>query len=391
MSKVVFFSIPAYGHTNPTLPLVEELVKRGEEVIYYSTNEFKEKILATGAEYRAYVFSGHDYDSHHSGKNLSFLYYLMIKITVDQLDVLLDAIQDLKPDYIIHDAICAWGRYVAAVCKIPAISSITTFALYEKGISIKKVLQFFKDSGLQGVKNILSARKMQRALFKKYGVQPRSFVETMMNEEGLNIVYTSEAFQPNEQLFDKQQYAFIGPSITERKNDVDKTNYASLSHPLVYLSMGTIWNGIIRIDEIIHALASCGYSVVVSGIDTDTDNPYGKNVILRKYVNQIEVLKHCDVFITHGGMNSVSEALYWGVPLCIHPFQTEQAIVADRVVELGCGLKIDGFDPHTVLEMVSVLQQDNTYKANCEIIASSFRQAGGVKAGVDRILAYVNH
>ena len=44
MSKIVFFCIPAHGHTNPTLGVVRELVERGNEVLYYSYNSFKDKI-----------------------------------------------------------------------------------------------------------------------------------------------------------------------------------------------------------------------------------------------------------------------------------------------------------------------------------------------------------
>ena len=44
MSKIVFFCIPAHGHTNPTIEVVRELVDRGNEVVYYSFNEFKDKI-----------------------------------------------------------------------------------------------------------------------------------------------------------------------------------------------------------------------------------------------------------------------------------------------------------------------------------------------------------
>ncbi|MFN1913484.1 hypothetical protein ACK2IE_09085 [Clostridioides difficile] len=51
MSKIVFFSIPAYGHTNPTIEVVRELVDRGNEVLYYSFNEFKDKIEGAGAKF----------------------------------------------------------------------------------------------------------------------------------------------------------------------------------------------------------------------------------------------------------------------------------------------------------------------------------------------------
>lgn len=51
MSKIVFFCIPAYGHTNPTLPVVRELVQMGNEVYYYSFLEFKDRIEAAGAHF----------------------------------------------------------------------------------------------------------------------------------------------------------------------------------------------------------------------------------------------------------------------------------------------------------------------------------------------------
>jgi len=56
MSKIVFFSIPAHGHTNPTnptIPVVSELVNKGHDVWYYSFLEFKEKIENAGAKFIA--------------------------------------------------------------------------------------------------------------------------------------------------------------------------------------------------------------------------------------------------------------------------------------------------------------------------------------------------
>lgn len=51
MSKIAFFCIPVFGHTNPTLEVVKELIKRGNEVWYYSCNMMKERIEATGAKF----------------------------------------------------------------------------------------------------------------------------------------------------------------------------------------------------------------------------------------------------------------------------------------------------------------------------------------------------
>ena len=51
MATIVFFCIPAHGHTNPTLNVVRELVTRGNRVVYYSYDEFREKIEDAGAEF----------------------------------------------------------------------------------------------------------------------------------------------------------------------------------------------------------------------------------------------------------------------------------------------------------------------------------------------------
>jgi hypothetical protein len=41
MATILFFNQSEQGHINPTLPLVAELVRRGEQVIYYSLEAFK--------------------------------------------------------------------------------------------------------------------------------------------------------------------------------------------------------------------------------------------------------------------------------------------------------------------------------------------------------------
>ena len=54
MAKALFLGLPLHGHTNPSLPVVRELVQRGDEVVYYSADAFAAKIEHTGARYRPY-------------------------------------------------------------------------------------------------------------------------------------------------------------------------------------------------------------------------------------------------------------------------------------------------------------------------------------------------
>ena len=54
MSKIIFITPPAQGHFNPVLPVMRELVQRGERVICCNNEEFRPQIEKTGAEFRAY-------------------------------------------------------------------------------------------------------------------------------------------------------------------------------------------------------------------------------------------------------------------------------------------------------------------------------------------------
>ena len=50
MSKIVFFCIPAWGHTNPTVEVVRRLTSRGHQVRYSSFAPFRKKLEEAGAE-----------------------------------------------------------------------------------------------------------------------------------------------------------------------------------------------------------------------------------------------------------------------------------------------------------------------------------------------------
>jgi UDP:flavonoid glycosyltransferase YjiC (YdhE family) len=54
MDQIVYFSFPAAGHVNPTLPVMQELTRRSEHVIYFSRERFAAAVRATGADYRPY-------------------------------------------------------------------------------------------------------------------------------------------------------------------------------------------------------------------------------------------------------------------------------------------------------------------------------------------------
>ena len=116
MSKVLFLSIPANGHVNPTLGLVDGLVKRGEEVIYFSSDEFKERIENTGATFKSYgvdlkFLKGKRYPGDTDIDQVLNLINKGLNFSEKFLQSLLDQIKDMKFDYIIHSSNFPFGPY----------------------------------------------------------------------------------------------------------------------------------------------------------------------------------------------------------------------------------------------------------------------------------------
>ena len=54
MAKYVILVGPAYGHVNPTLAVAQELVRRGEQAVYYLTEAFRASVEVTGAAFQPY-------------------------------------------------------------------------------------------------------------------------------------------------------------------------------------------------------------------------------------------------------------------------------------------------------------------------------------------------
>lgn len=65
---------------------------------------------------------------------------------------------------------------------------------------------------------------------------------------------------------------------------------------------------------------------------------------------QVDILRRADAFVTHGGMNSISEGLYCEVPLVVVPQQIEQALNGRRVAEVGAGILLGDRPPYGSVE-----------------------------------------
>lgn len=386
MAKIVFFCIPAHGHTNPTLGVVRELVSLGHEVLYYSYNMLKEKIENTGAKF----VSCDDYDMEQKlspedgarlGKDLAFSTKILVDTTLALDDMVCSQIKELQPDCIVADSMAIWGKCVALKFGIPFISSTTTFAFNQHSAKIMKqsIGQIF---GM-----IFSMGKIQKDIIRlqNKGYPINNVLDIIKNDDNTDtIVYTSPEFQPCSETF-SDKYTFIGPSIRPITDEIVKTH-----KKLIYISMGTVINNNASFyHNCIKAFADTDFQVIMS-VGNLTDMTKFKNlpenISVYQNVDQIAVLSKADVFISHCGMNSVNESLYYGVPLVMFPQTPEQGGVANRVSQLKAGVMLKKNTVKNIQNAVKSLIDDGEYRKNAISISDGFKKCSGVKGAVEKIL-----
>ena len=130
-----------------------------------------------------------------------------------------------------------------------------------------------------------------------------------------------------------------------------------------------------------------GIEAVGEATDPAALGPLPAHITVRPRVDQLAVLARFHVFLSHCGMNSVSESLYLGVPLVLFPQQQEQALVARRAAQLGAGLLLKRAAPPAIrLSVLQVLGQPS-YTACARAMSADLRAAGGARLGAEKILS----
>ena len=385
MARIAFFCIPAHGHTNPTLGVVKELSARGHEVVYYSYKPFREKIEAAGANFVA--CDDFDAELHLTkeeaarlGSDLKLSTRVLVDTTLALDDLVCREMEVLQPDCIVADSMAVWGKAVAKKLGIPFVSSTTTFAFNKHASRIMK--QSFREL----VSMLIAMPKIQKDVkrLQTRGYPVKNILDIISNDDATDtIVYTSPEFQPCSETF-SEKYAFVGPIVRPAEQTVQKHR-----EKLVYISMGTVNNDMLPLyQNCIRTLEGSEYQVILSVGSQVALSAFGqlpKYVEVYPSVDQIGVLQKADVFLTHCGMNSVSEALYFGVPLLMLPKTKEQEGVAERVRQLGAGVLLKDMTPETIACHINTLLSDVSYQARARAIGAGLRNCGGAKAAADKI------
>ena len=366
MAKILMLNLPSHGHVNPTLAITKELIARGHEVTYLITDEFRKKVEATGANVICY---DQDRPVSHS----------VFRIIANQTRARQMALH-IGSDYdcLIFEMIFFKGRQVGKTLNKPTIRLSSIFAINKEVME-----QMLAQSGLR--------------YYLGKGKFMRKFMFRLMtrNTPDLNIVFTSRSFQFAGDSFDEKRYKFIGASLTSRKEET-VIPFDRMTGKIIYISMGTIFNRSFRfLKKCIKAFEKSDFTVIMSvgtRIDIKKLGVIPENFYVYPHVPQLEVLKHADAFITHGGMNSANEAIYYAVPVVVIPQRADQPMVGRRIEQLSLGKVINKKDVTAQLlrDTLTEVLVNTRYKDNMKKMSNDMQKAGGFRQAVTEIETFLN-
>ncbi|HCJ33242.1 MAG TPA: glycosyl transferase family 1, partial [Ktedonobacter sp.] len=233
-------------------------------------------------------------------------------------------------------------------------------------------------------------RAIADQLHKTYHIPRPPLADVYNNLAELNIVYSTKQLQmyPNEF---NESYKFVGPFIGIRAEAPPFPFDEAGNEPFIYISLGTVFNNNVHFYRLcVEAFADSKYRVILSvgsKIEIASLGAIPNTFIIKPFVPQLQVLQRAALFITHSGMNSVSEGLYEGVPLLMIPQAADQMFIAQRVQQLGAGkiLRNTKVNAQSLRKAAEEILAYHTFRQASVALGASFRQSGGPKLAADEI------
>ncbi|MFE4833682.1 macrolide family glycosyltransferase [Arthrobacter sp. NPDC056691] len=410
-----FVCLPATGHVNPTLPVVAELVRRGHRVTYATSAKYAAAVESAGA---VFFENGEDLSAQFprfgnaapgspgqddAGRSpragmlaglgsgmMSGLLERLLERAREEFPALVSRLAADQPDAVCYDAMTLAGKMAAMKLELPDIALLPTYATNDH-FSMRQLMP------ARPTADMLAAWKQARELIgdfaREQGLPGFNFMEGP--PASLNICFIPREFQPAGDTFD-DRFHFVGPSLGRRGGE-EEWQPRGKDAPLLFISLGTTpLND--RPDFFrmcLEAFAGTQWQVAMAIGDRMEAAELGeipRNVEVRPFFPQLDVLRHAGVFLSHTGMNSTMEALYLGVPLVAFPLQPEQEANARRVADLGLGRRLpaEGLTPGLIRDVVAEVSQDREIRRNLAAMSQRVRNSGGAAAAADAMEQYVS-
>jgi zeaxanthin glucosyltransferase len=389
VGKIALAIAPEHGHVNATRHLAKVLSARGHDVWYVGLESHTEFFRSAGLPYQAIAVDD------------------TLKLNVSPTSEENPAKEVFWPDLVLADAaIPRWGL-MAYRNGIPFARLSTTFPLgqddfvppftctLEPGPWVRSAwwaraasfrIERFKVAILRRDDWYRSFRQLVKATgYPERDVDFRSAATPLL--QCPELVLVSRAFDfPRP---DTSARHYLGLSIDTGREEADLP-LLDESRPLVYCAYGSqlhadrdLTRRLMAMFEVAKQRAHLEF-VIGAGSLAQELPPAPCNVHVLEVAPQLKLLKRAVVMFSHGGLNSVKEALYFGVPLVVSPVRIDQPGNAARVVYHGLGLMVKQPSPRRLGAALDRILSNRRFAMRSQEASRYFRieQESGVDVGV---------
>jgi UDP:flavonoid glycosyltransferase YjiC (YdhE family) len=345
------------GHVQRLRPLVAALVERQVDVWVFTEGRFEGDIRHEGASFID-LFDGRPIDSvDDESRPLPCRYVTFAGCFGDEIA---RQVAELRPSLIISDTFALVGRVVAEELGIPHINVCSGHNVDPD----RFVAQLEADPRVHVAPGLEKAIEILRQRYGLEDASPFSYVRGL--SPVLNIYCEPEQYLTAQERQVFEPVAFFGslPSMAEiaerERQSVPAWFGDEAADVKLYISFGTIvwwssgvdprWSsgadalgGVQALAKAlarrpdIHALISLGGKELEPATLDALRSP---NVTVASYVDQWQVLKQADLFVTHHGLNSTHESIFNRVPMLSYPFIWDQPALAARCQATGTALPL---------------------------------------------------
>ena len=400
MARYLVYTSPARGHLYPVVPTLEELLRRGHEVVVRT-------LASEVGLLRGLGFEAESIDPAIERKeHVDWQARTPIGALRDNLNVFLErarydgpdlkrAIEEESPDALLVD-LNTWGA--GAVAETTGIPWATWCAYFLPTPSRDAPPFGLGLPPARGLLGRLRDRLLSPVLFGIYnrrapeldavraelGAPPVGRIERAMLRAPLMLYMTSEPFEYPRSDW-PPSVRMVGPGIWDPPVKAPEW-LEKIGHPLVLVTCSTEFQNDGKLVQMaLEALAGEDVEVVATtaGVDPSSFTP-PPNARIERFVPHGPVLERASCVVCHGGMGITQKALAAGVPACVVPFGRDQFDVARHVQVADAGIRL----PATRLRpdrLRKAVREAMEKKAGAERIATTFAAAGGPRAAVDAL------
>ncbi len=216
MKKIVVLSMPAYGHLLPMLGPIAELVRRGHDVVAYSSPEFEGLIRATGAGFVAYprALDAMEFAQTLKSGNLIAAFEKLLGATPVLTDFVLERLPQEHASVVVFDSSAFWGYIAVRKLRLPNVSDspILAFELMRNLVSWRELWGHTRNF----VPRLFRLAALVAQLFR-YGLGNLPHAVPLVPLRGeRTIMLTSRELHPPTNLAKDPSIVFSGASIDAR-------------------------------------------------------------------------------------------------------------------------------------------------------------------------------